>query len=67
MATTIPQVKVTRAEGQGGFVITCDQCPKWRNKRLTRLTADELALDHQRSHGRVDPADQVPDFEVTPW
>lgn len=67
MATALPKVKVTRVEAAGGFLVTCSRCPSWRHLRGSRLTADELALDHQSSHGRMDPADHVPDLEVSPW
>ncbi|MDN4173950.1 hypothetical protein QWY28_13395 [Nocardioides sp. SOB77] len=48
MATTIPQVRVTRIEAGLGFLITCS-CGD-RTIRPDRRAADAHAADHQRSH-----------------
>ena len=66
MVTKIAQVRVTRTEA-GGHMATCDQCPNWRHIRAGRLAADELAIAHQASHGRMDPADNDPDLQASPW
>jgi hypothetical protein len=58
MATTIPIVTVSAAE-RGQFLVRCDQCPRHHTLRPSRPAADSAARDHEASHARPDPADQV--------
>lgn len=61
MVTSIPQVKVSRAEA-GQYLIQCT-CGS-RLMRGNRLAADEAATEHLRGHARPDPADQVNDLDL---
>lgn len=58
MATTLPTVTVTPVEAGLGHHISCTHCP-WTAYRGMRVEADQVAVDHERSHVVPDPADQV--------
>lgn len=62
MVTTIPLVTVSAAE-RGQFVVGCDRCPQYRTVRPARPLADAAAVEHEASHGRMDPADQINELE----
>lgn len=58
MATTIPTIKITPVEAQGGFLITCSRCPKVRVIRDSRRFADRYAVQHLAGHGTPALEDQ---------
>lgn len=59
MATTIPDIRVTKAEAGNGFLITCSKCPQTRAMRPSRHEADLVASQHQADHASLRPADGV--------
>ncbi|WKN47124.1 hypothetical protein [Nocardioides sp. Arc9.136] len=57
MATKLAQVRVTAVAAGTGHLITCSQCALSETRGL-RSEADQLAVDHQRSHVRSTAASQ---------
>lgn len=62
MATTIPIVTVSKAEG-GKFFVRCERCPPFHTMRPSRPAADQTARDHERGHATPDPRDQINDLD----
>lgn len=56
--SAVPDVRISQAEGDEGFVVTCGSCPMFRTVRRMRIDADLVATVHVRSHGRPHPEDE---------
>lgn len=49
--STVPRVAV-KADGTGGFAVTCTACPGLDVHRVMRIDADLAATGHVRTHAR---------------